>query len=74
MPIVQWLKHKFGAQELWKNWGSTVSWRGPSQPAGTINGCMGLGTLASNFRGTGTPFPRVPPYFNHCLRCGWTEE
>ena len=43
----QWLKYKFGAQELWQIWGSnvspTVSWSGPSQPDRTVNGCVGPG-------------------------------
>jgi len=34
----------------------------PLVPACTITGAWGLGTLASNFRGPGTAFPRVPPY------------
>ena len=31
---------------------------------------LGPGTLPSNFRGPGTPFPRISPYFNHCNRHG----
>jgi len=35
----QWLKYKFGSPgTLKKIWSPTVSWRGPSQPAHTING------------------------------------
>jgi len=61
----QWLKYKCGAQELWKNLEPNCKLKSSSQPARTINGCVGLGTPAGNFRGPGTAFPRVPPYFNH---------
>ena len=56
-----------GPRNSEKNWGPTVSWRGPSQPARTINGCVGPGNARQQFlRGLGTAFSRVPPYFNHC--------
>jgi len=45
----QWLKYKFGAQELWKIWGPIISWRVPCQPAHTINGSAGPGNARQQF-------------------------
>ena len=64
-PYCQWLKYKFGAQKLWKKiWGPTVSWRGPSLPACTFNGCVQPENAHHQFLGPGNG---VPPYFNCCL-------
>ena len=47
----QWLKYKFGGPGTLKIWGRTVRRRGPSQPARTINGCVGPGNARQQFLG-----------------------
>jgi len=50
--LQQWLKYKSGAQELGKNLGPNCKLNmGLSQPARTINGCVGLWNAGRQFSG-----------------------
>jgi len=66
--IMQWLKYKFGGPGALKKFGAVLSAEGALRNLFVpLTPVWGAGTLASHFRGPGTAFPRVPPYFNHTL-------
>jgi len=51
LAAARWLKYKFGGPGTLKNLGPYCQLKGPSQPARTVNGCVGPGNARQLFLG-----------------------